>query len=83
MTASSQSKPREIEAAGPVQGSAWIGWLPPAVLPLIAVFYRNVLPSWAFMWTLSFAIFIGRVARALNAFEFWVPRPSFLEGRGF
>jgi hypothetical protein len=35
----------------------WPGWLPLFVLPATAIFFRNLMPAWAFMWTLSFAIF--------------------------
>lgn len=35
------------------------GWLPLAALPLTAVAFRNLLPPWAFMWTLSFTIYIS------------------------
>jgi hypothetical protein len=59
MTSLSQSESEEIESAEPVQGSQWIGWLPISVLPLTAVSCRNLLPSWVFMWTLSFAIFVS------------------------
>ncbi len=36
-----------------------LGWLPICVLPLTAVACRDLLPSWAFMWILSFAIFLS------------------------
>ena len=36
-----------------------LGWLPICVLPLTAVACRDRLTSWAFMWTLSFAIFLS------------------------
>jgi len=35
------------------------GWLPLAVLPFVALFYKPVLPAWGFMWTMAFAIFFG------------------------
>jgi hypothetical protein len=67
MTSSSRSEPEAIEAAErlakaetlPSQPppSRWIGWLPILVLPLAAVLCRNLLPAWAFMWALAFAIF--------------------------
>ncbi|MFZ0145350.1 MAG: MBOAT family protein [Candidatus Sulfotelmatobacter sp.] len=37
---------------------AW-GWFPIFVLPLAAVACRNLLPPWALMWTLSFAIYLS------------------------
>lgn len=37
----------------------WIGWLPIAILPFAAVFCRNLLSPWKFMWCLCFAIFAG------------------------
>lgn len=35
------------------------GWLPLAILPLAAMLFAGSLPPWAFMWTLSLAIFLG------------------------
>ena len=35
------------------------GWLPLVVLPVSAVATRNVLPPWAFMWVMAFAIYAG------------------------
>ena len=35
------------------------GWLPLVVLPLTAVVFAKSLPPWVFMWTLSFAIYLG------------------------
>ena len=51
------SEAEQIESAEHVQRSSWIGWLPISTLPLIAIACRNLLPAWAFMWILSFAIF--------------------------
>ena len=59
MTSLSQSESEEIESPQTVQGPQWIGWLPISVLPLTAVSCRNLLPSWVFMWILSFAIFVS------------------------
>jgi Membrane bound O-acyl transferase family len=53
------SETKEIESTQLVRGSSWIGWLPISVLPLTAVACLNLLPAWAFMWILSFAIFIS------------------------
>jgi len=55
----SLSEAEEIESAGVVQGSLWIGWLPISVLPLVAIACRNLLLPWAFMWILSFAVFVS------------------------
>jgi Membrane bound O-acyl transferase family len=59
MTILPPSEPEKIESASPVQGSAWIGWVPIAVLPLAAICSRNRLLPWLFMWTLSLAIFFS------------------------
>jgi hypothetical protein len=48
----------QIESAERVE-SSWIGWLPIFILPLTAIVCRNLLPAWAFMWILSFAIFVS------------------------
>jgi hypothetical protein len=58
MTSLPLSETKET-AAEVGQGSSWIGWVPIAVLPLIAVACCNGLPPWVFMWILSFAIFIS------------------------
>ena len=55
----SLSETKESESAEVVEGPSWIGWLPISVVPLIAVAFRNRLPPWAFMWILSFAIFVS------------------------
>jgi alginate O-acetyltransferase complex protein AlgI len=55
----SLTETKEIESAEAVQGSSWIGWLPLPVLPLSAIAFRNVLPSWAFMWVLAFTIYFS------------------------
>ena len=59
MTFLSESESEEIESVVSVRGSQWIGWLPILGLPAAAISCRNLLPSWVFMWTLSFAIFVG------------------------
>jgi alginate O-acetyltransferase complex protein AlgI len=59
MTILSQREPEEIGSIARVQGSRWISWLPIVVLPLAAISRRNLMPPWAFMWTLSFAIFFS------------------------
>jgi hypothetical protein len=35
------------------------GWLPLLAFPPVTILLRNHMPAWVFMWTLSFAIFIG------------------------
>jgi Membrane bound O-acyl transferase family len=59
MSSLPQSASHEIGSAAPVPASQWIGWLPVSVMPLTAICFRNLLPSWVFMWTLAFAIFVG------------------------
>jgi hypothetical protein len=59
MTTLPPSEAGQVESAELVQGSSWIGWPPISILPLIAIASRNLLPAWAFMWILSFAIFVG------------------------
>ncbi len=55
----SLSETEEIGSGEAVQGSSWIGWLPLPVLPLSAVAFHHVLPPWAFMWVLAFAIYFS------------------------
>jgi hypothetical protein len=59
VTSSPQGGTKEIESAEVVESSSWIGWLPVFVLPPGAVAGRNMLPAWAFMWFLSFAIYFS------------------------
>jgi hypothetical protein len=40
-------------------GAPWIGWIPVVGLPLAAVACRSVLPPWALMWVLAFAIYFS------------------------
>jgi Membrane bound O-acyl transferase family len=61
----------EIEAAGFIRGSPWIGWLPVSVSPVIVIACRNLLAPWAFMWILSFAIFLS-----LKWLTWWRARPG-------
>lgn len=49
----------QIQPAEMLQGSWWIGWIAIAVLPLPVLICRNLLPAWAFMWVLCFAIFLS------------------------
>lgn len=37
--------------------SPWIAWLPLALVSLVALFVRDRLPPWAFMWALALAIY--------------------------
>ena len=53
------SKAEQVESAELVRDSSWVGWLPILVLPIAAIACRNLFSAWAFMWILSFAIFIG------------------------
>jgi hypothetical protein len=39
--------------------NGWLAALPPLVLPVLAISFRNRLRAWVFMWALSFAIFAG------------------------
>jgi hypothetical protein len=39
--------------------AAWPGWLPLLAFPPAIILLRNHMPAWVFMWTLSFAIFLG------------------------
>ncbi len=59
MTALPTSGAQPIESAERVQSSQWLGWLPISILPLTAFACRNLMSAWAFMWTLSFAIFVS------------------------
>jgi hypothetical protein len=43
--------------AGPLR--EWLGWLPLAVLPALAITVRGVVAPWIFMWILAVAIFAG------------------------
>jgi Membrane bound O-acyl transferase family len=39
--------------------AAWPGWLPLIIFPVVTILLRDRVPAWVFMWTLSFAIFLG------------------------
>jgi hypothetical protein len=39
--------------------AAWPGWLPLLVFPAGTILLRDHMAAWVFMWTLSFAIFLG------------------------
>jgi hypothetical protein len=57
MTSLQPSEAGQIETGQLAEGSSWIGWLPISILPLSAIACRNLLPAWAFMWTICLAIF--------------------------
>ena len=38
---------------------SWLAWPPLIALPALTIFFRDRMPAWLFMWTLSFAIFLG------------------------
>lgn len=67
-------------AYGPFAGpfaSKWLAWLPLAVLPIATFATRSLVPAWAFMWALAFAMFAGFKwltwwrARAAGAQQGW------------
>jgi hypothetical protein len=41
------------------KAAAWPGWLPLLTFPVVTILWRDPMPAWVFMWTLSFAIFLG------------------------
>ena len=43
----------------PTSRKKWTGWLPLLLFPAMTIVLHQSLPSWVFMWTLSFAIFAG------------------------
>lgn len=59
----------DLQTATPVSTASWLGWLPLLILPAISIFFRNRMSAWLFMWTLSFAIFLG-----LKWMTFWRAR---------
>ena len=76
MTYLPPTEAEQIESAERVQGSSWIGWLPITTLPLIAIACRNLLPAWAFMWILSFAIFISLKWLTWWKARLWIAHPA-------
>jgi alginate O-acetyltransferase complex protein AlgI len=48
---------------------SWPGWPPLIILPAVTIFFRDSIPAWLFMWTLSFAIFF-----ALKWITWWEAR---------
>lgn len=61
-----------IDETASLRHQAW-GWLPICVLPLTAVVCRNLMLPWLFMWTLSFAIYLG-----LKGLTWWRERARIL-----
>ncbi len=59
----------DLQTATPVSTAAWVGWLPLLILPAISILFRNRISAWLFMWTVSFAIFLG-----LKWITFWRAR---------
>jgi Membrane bound O-acyl transferase family len=49
----------EMKSEAAAQKSGWVGWLPIAVLPVVALSFRDRVPPWVLMWALAFAIFGG------------------------
>jgi alginate O-acetyltransferase complex protein AlgI len=49
----------ETAAVASARQALWPGWLPLISFPAITIVFRNRVPAWEFMWTLSFAIFLG------------------------
>jgi alginate O-acetyltransferase complex protein AlgI len=39
--------------------ASWLGWFPFILLPALAIWFRDQMPAWFFMWSLAFAIFAG------------------------
>jgi Membrane bound O-acyl transferase family len=55
----------------------WPGWLPLFVFPALAILAGKHMPAWAFMWTLSFAIFAS-----LKWITWWRARDRTAAGTG-
>jgi Membrane bound O-acyl transferase family len=55
----------------PAWQASWLGWLPLILLPAPAILFRDHMPAWLFMWSLSFAIFFG-----LKWLTWWEARDS-------
>ena len=55
----------------------WPGWLPLLCMPAAAVFVRDRMPAWLFMWNLSFTIFA-----ALKWMTWWTARDRSTAGVG-
>jgi hypothetical protein len=63
-------------------------WFPGVILPSTAIACRNLLPAWAFMWILSFAIYLSlkwltwRTVRSRIAHPLWRSLAYFLAWPG-
>lgn len=61
----------------PSNATTWAGLTPFLLLPAIAILFRNHMPAWCFMWTLSVAIFLG-----LKWLTWWEARDHVPHGVG-
>jgi alginate O-acetyltransferase complex protein AlgI len=43
----------------PIHKTPWLAWLPLLAFPTITILFRERMSAWLFMWTISFAIFLG------------------------
>jgi len=59
------------------RSARWPGWFPFLLLPAAVIFFRNRMPAWLFMWSLSFAIFA-----ALKWMTWWTAREQAIPGTG-
>jgi predicted DCC family thiol-disulfide oxidoreductase YuxK len=50
---------RRAPSSGVGKPARWMDWLPLMLLPAFAIIIRNMLPAWAFMWLLAWAILFG------------------------
>jgi alginate O-acetyltransferase complex protein AlgI len=57
--------------------AAWPGWVPLLTFPAVTILLRDHMPAWVFMWTLSFAIFLG-----LKWQTWWQARDHVSHGTG-
>jgi hypothetical protein len=64
-------------AASSTVTAEWPGWLPLLCIPAAAVIFRDRMPAWLFMWSLSFAIFA-----ALKWMTWWTARDRSTAGVG-
>jgi hypothetical protein len=67
----------DLQTATAVSTASYLGWLPLVILPAISILFRNRMPAWLFMWTLSFALFVG-----LKWITFWRGRDRVAHGAG-
>ncbi len=64
-------------ATSSLLANQWPGWLPLLCVPAAAIFLRDRMPAWLFMWTLSFTIF-----PALKWMTWWTARARSTAGVG-